>query len=158
GARLVGAEHLGGGVEQHDDAVRQVGAVVVPDREVEGQQPAVVVEPDGHLVDLPALVGAGDEVFAPVLDPLDLIGDPGLPQLAGGPGDHDLLGPRVHDLHTETAADVGGDAVDLVVRHAKSSCDRGTGGGRGLSGRPEGQRLLVVVPTGVDAFALHRHR
>ncbi len=79
----------------------------MPDREVEGQQPAVVVEPDGDLVDLPALVGARDEMFAPVLDPLDLAGDPGLPQLAGGPGDHDLLGPRVDDLHTETTTDVG---------------------------------------------------
>ena len=68
--RLVGAEQLGRGDDRDDEAVRRVGAVVVPELDVEPEQPTVVVEADLDVVLLGALVGRGDEVLAPVLGEL----------------------------------------------------------------------------------------
>ena len=58
----------------HDDAVRRVGTVVVPEPHVQREQPALVVEADGDLLQLAALVRRRHEVLAAVLDPLDLAG------------------------------------------------------------------------------------
>ena len=68
--RLVGAEQLGRGDDRDDQAVRRVGAVVVPELHVQPEQPAVVVEADLDVVHLAALVRRGDEVLAPVLGEL----------------------------------------------------------------------------------------
>src|SRR3712207_9256298 len=70
--RSVRTDQLGRGDDRHDDPVRRVGAVVVPDVDVERGDPAVVVEPDADLLPLLPLVRAGDEVLAAVLGPLDI--------------------------------------------------------------------------------------
>ena len=150
--RLVGAEQLGGGDDRDDQAVRRVGAVVVPELDVEPEQEAVVVEPDLDVVHLAALVGRGDEVLAPVLGELH--------RPAEGPRRHrhqELLGPRVVDLHAEAAADVGGDHVDLAEVEAELDRHRGADAGRGLGRGPHGHPADVGVPAGDGAAALHRH-
>ena len=157
GARLVRAQHLGGGDDRDDDPVRRVGAVVVPEGEVQREQPAVVVEARGDDLLLGPLVRAGDEVLAAVLGPLHLVRDarPGEP--AGGPRHQHLLRPRVHDLDAETAAHVGRDALDLVRRHLQLGGDRHPHRRRGLGRGVDPDRVLVAVPDRVDALALHRH-
>ena len=74
-------------------------------RHVEAEQAPVVVEADPDVVELTALVRAGDEVLAAVLDPLDLPAE-----RDRRPRHEDLLGPGVHDLDAEPAAHVGRDA------------------------------------------------
>ena len=135
GAGLVGAEQLGGRDDRDDDAVGHVGAVVVPEPHVEGEQAPLVVEPDRDLLHLAALVRAGDEVLAAVLGPLHVA-----TELARRPRHEHLLGPRVHDLDAEPAAHVGGDALDLRERHAQLGGDGGAHPGRGLRGGVEAQR------------------
>ena len=151
GARLVRPEQLGGRDDRHDDAVGRVGPVVVPELHVEGEEVALVVEADRDLLQLAALVRAGDEVLAAVLGPLDVAA-----QVACRPRHQHLLGPRVHDLDAEPAADVGGDALDLGERHPELGGDRGTHAGGGLGGGVQAQRALVEVPLREDALALHR--
>ncbi len=72
---------------------------------------AVVVEADGDVLQLAALVGARDEVLAPVLDPLHLVAESRCRKAFRRPRHEHLLGPGVHDLDAEAAADVGGDRV-----------------------------------------------
>ena len=151
-ARLVGTEQLGGGDDRHDQAVRRVGAVVVPEHHVEAEQPAVVVEADLDVVDLAALVGRGDEVLAPVLGELH-----GAAERAGRQRHQHLLGPRVVDLHAEAAADVGRDHVDLAEVEAELDRDRRPDAGGGLGRGPHLQAADVGVPAGDGAAALHRH-
>ena len=129
--RLVGAEQLGRGDDRDDQAVRRVGAVVVPELDVQPEQPAVVVEPDLDVVHLPALVGRGDEVLAPVLGELHRPAERPRRQRH-----QQLLGPRVVDLHAEAAADVGRDHVDLAEVEAELGGDRGAHAGRGLGRGP----------------------
>ncbi len=151
-ARLVRAEQLGRGDDGHDDPVGDVGPVVVPDRHVQPQHAALVVEADTNSLQLLALVGAGDEVLAPVLGPLDRV-----TQLARRPRHEHLLRPGVHDLGAEPAADVGGDAVDLHQRQPELRGDGGAHPGRGLRRRPHAQCSLVGIPAGQHALALHGH-
>ena len=151
GARLVGAEQLGRGDDRHDQAVRRVGAVVVPERHVEPQHATVVVEADLDVVHLAALVGGGDEVLAPVLGELH--------RPAQRPRRHrheQLLGPRVVDLDAEPATHVGGDDVDLGEVEAQSGGDAPAHPGRGLGGAPHREPARVGVPAGDDPAALHR--
>ncbi len=77
-------------------------------------------------------------------------------QPTGGPRHEDLLGPRVHDLDAEAATHVGGDALDLGQGEPELGRDGRPHTGGGLRGGVEQQRLLVAVPAGVDALALHR--
>ncbi len=153
GAGLVGTQQLGRGDDGHDDAVRRVGAVVVPEAYVQREQAAVVVEADLDLLQLPALVRRRDEVLAAVLDPLDLAVQP-----PGRPRHQHLLRPRVHDLHPETAADHGRDALDLAGRQPELGGHRCADAGRRLGRGVDAHRAVGRVPAGVDALALHRHR
>ncbi len=125
--------------------------MVVQEAHVQRQDAPVVVEADAHVLLLGALVGGGHEVLAAVLGVLDLAA-----QQARGPGDQHLLGPRVHDLHAEAAADVGRHALDLAVGQAQDRRD-GEAHARGRLGRGvHAQALVVGVPAGVDAAALQR--
>jgi hypothetical protein len=108
-------------------------------------------KPTLTLVALAAFVGRGDEVLAPVLGPLDLA-----PEADGGPGDQDLLGPGVHDLDPEAAADVGGDDLDPVHRHPQLGREREPDRGRGLGRAVDPQGAVGGVPAGVHPPALKR--
>ena len=149
--RLVGAEQLGGGDDRDDQAVRRVGAVVVPELDVEAEDPALVVEADLDVVLLPALVGRGDEVLAAVLGELHRDAEG-----AGRHRDQQLLGPRVVDLHAEAAADVGRDHVDLAEVEAELGGDTAADTGRGLGRRPDRHPVDVGIPAGDGAAALER--
>ena len=149
--RLVGAEQLGRGDDRDDEAVRRVGAVVVPELDVEPEQPPVVVEADLDVVLLGALVGRGDEVLAPVLGELHRP-----PERHGRQRDEELLGPRVVDLHAEAAADVGGDHVDLGEVEAELGGHAAAHAGRRLGRGPHRQAGRVGVPPGHRAAPLHR--
>ena len=149
--RLVGAEQLGRGDDRDDQAVRRVGAVVVPELDVQPEQPAVVVEADLDVLHLAALVGGGDEVLAAVLGELH-----GPAERLRRQRDQQLLGPRVVDLHAEAAADVGGDHVDLAEVELQLHRDGGADAGRGLGRGPGLEPVEVGVPAGDRAAALHR--
>lgn len=149
GAHLVRPQQLGRGDDRHDDPVRRVGAVVVQDLHLQAEEAAVVVEAHPHVLHLPALVGGGDEVLAPVLGPLDLP-----VQQPGRPGDEDLLGPGMDDLDAEAAADVGRDDLHLGQRQSQLGRDRHPHAGGGLRGGVDAQRRVVGVPAGVHALPL----
>ena len=56
GARLVRPEQLGRRDDRHDHPVRDVGAVVIPEPHRQTQNPAVVIEADLDVLQLPTLV------------------------------------------------------------------------------------------------------
>jgi hypothetical protein len=112
-------EQLRGGDDRDDQPVRDVGAVVVEEADVEPEDVTVVVETDLDPLHLPAFVVGGDEVLVAVLGVLHLVA-----QQPGRPRHQHLLRPRVHDLHAEPAADVGGDALDLRERQLEERRDR----------------------------------
>ena len=149
---LVGPEQLGRGDDRHDQPVRRVGAVVVPEPHGQAEQPAVVVEADVDVLHLAPLVGGGDEVLAPVLDELHRS-----PESPCGHRHQQLLGPRVHDLDPEAAADVGGDHVDLAEVEAELGGDGGADAAGGLGRGPHLQPVRVGVPARDHAPALQRH-
>ena len=62
-----------------------VGAVVVPEPHVQPEQVPVVVEPDPDVMQLGALVRAGDEVLAAVLDELHRLAAAAAPPTARAP-------------------------------------------------------------------------
>ena len=138
----VRADQLGGRHDRHDDPVGRVGAVVVPAADVQRGHPALVVVADGDLLALLALVRGGDEVLAAVLGPVHR-----LAQRDGGHRHQQLLGPRVHDLHAEPAAHVGGDDLDLLQRQLQLGRDRRAHRGGGLGGGVHPQRGVVARPT-----------
>ncbi len=150
---LVGTEQLGRGDDRHDQAVRDVGAVVVPELHVEAEQSTVVVEADLDVVHLPTFVGGGDEVLAPVLGELH--------RPAERPSrerNEDLLRPRVVDLDSEPTADVGRDHVDLAQVESELDRHSGADAGGGLRRGPHLQPVDVGVPTSDRAPSLERRR
>ena len=153
GAGLVRPEQLGRGDDRHDQPVRDVGAVVVPEPHRQPEQPAVVVEADLDVLLLAALVRRGDEVLAAVLGELHRPA-----QRAGRHRHQHLFRPRVHDLHPEAAADVRGDHLDAAQVQAELGRHRGPHPGRGLGRGPDPQPLRVGVPAGQHSPALQRHR
>ncbi len=151
--RLVRAEQLGRGHDRHDQAVRHVGAVVVPEPHRQAADPAVVLEADGDVMLLGPLVRAGDEVLAPVLGELHRP-----QQLPGRPRHQHLLRPRVHDLHPEAAADIRGDHVYVGQRQVELGRDGRAHAGGGLGRGPQAQVAGLRIPAGQHAAAFHRGR
>ena len=112
----------------------------------------VVVEADRDVLQLAALLAGGDEVLAPVLGPLDRPAE-----LHGRPRHQHLLGPRVHDLDAEAAADVGRDHLDLESGQAELGGEAARDAGRRLGGVPDPQLAAGRGPSAAyDAPRLHR--
>ena len=150
-ARLVRAEQLGRRHDRHDQPVRRVGAVVVPERHVQPEQPSLVVEPDLDVMLLGALVRGRDEVLAAVLGELDR-----LPEGARRHRHEHLLRPGMHDLDAEPAADVRCDDLDVGEVQAQLRGDGCAHAGRGLRRGPQAKPLRLGVPPGQDAPRLER--
>ena len=139
--RLVGTEQLRGGDDRDDQAVGRVGTVVVPELDVEPEQPTVVVEADLDVVLLRALVGRGDEVLAAVLGELHRA-----PQRHRRERHEELLGPRVVDLDAEAPADVGSDDVHAGEIETELGGDAPAHARGGLRRRPDGEPAGVGIP------------
>ena len=123
----------------------------MPEPDVEAEYPPLIVVADGDVMQLRALMRAGDEVLAPVLGELDR-----LAQQPGGPGDQHLLGPRVHDLDPEAAADIGCDDVHLAEVQPELGRDGGPNARRRLRRGPQAQPGRLVVPVRQDAATFQR--
>ena len=110
---LKGRQHVGTGQRRRRvvgkvDALRRVGAFVVDHVSAHAEQVAVFVEGDLEIPILVAFLHGGEEMLAPILDPLDRP-----PQQETGRGERHLL--RIHDeLGAEAAADVGRHDPELV--------------------------------------------
>ena len=146
-------QQLRRGDDRDDQAVRDVGAVVVQQVDVEPEDLPLVVEPDVDELDLPALMVRGDEVLTAVLGELHVV-----PEQSGRPRDEELLRPRVHDLDAEAAADVRRDALDLGERELEERRDHGAHARRGLRRRVHPHAQVVGVPARVHPTRLHRRR
>src|SRR5215831_10902569 len=110
-----------GGVDAGKQWAVKVGGDVGPERrdvaaeigdglDPQPEKLAVGVEPELGLGDVIAAVSVRHESFAPLADPLDRP-----PDLAAGPGHNGLFGV-VELLHAESAADIGGDHPQLLLR------------------------------------------
>ena len=124
--------------------------MVVPELDVETEQPSVVVEADLDVVLLRPLVGRGDEVLAAVLGELHRPS-----QRHRRERHEELLGPRVVDLDAEAAADVGCDHVDVGQVEPELGRDAPAHAGGGLRRRPDGEPAGVGVPAGDRAAPFH---
>ena len=146
----VRAGELGRRDHREDHAVRAVGARVVHEGRLQGEDPALGVAPHAHAVRLATLVVGADEVLAPVLHPLH-----GHAETVGRPRHEHLLGVEL-DLDPEAAAHVG--RHDL---HLLEAARRRWPGRRGCPWAPgsslDEQALFVVVPARHHGARLHRH-
>ncbi len=149
----VGTRHLCGGDDRDDQAVGAIGAGVVDECRFHPEDSALVVRTDTHVVDLPSFVVGPDEVFAPVLGPLD-----GYAEVTRGPRNQHLLGVELDHLHSEPAADVGCHDVNVVGVKPEKKCESATHASGGLSRVVQQKRLVTLVVVGNDSPTFHRHR
>ena len=128
----------------------RVGAGVDQDLGVQPQQAAAPVGVGGQAIVVLARVGAGDEMFAPVLDPAER-------RLAGQrqPGDADILGLQ-QALVAEAAADIGWRDADGRLRNVQHLGEAGTDQVRHLGGGVHDKLRGAMVPPAQQAAALHR--
>ena len=146
----VGPEKRALGVDGDRETVGVVRSRVVDEDVPHAQDPAVARDRDLRLVQLSPLLGGGEEVLVPVLDPLH-----GPSQLDRGPGDEDLL--RVeHDLRAETAAHEGGDEPHLRLRQAERRGDDVAHRNGGLRRVPHLKPVGPRIPLGHDGPVLDR--
>ncbi len=137
------------GVHGRGPRVDRVGAAVHVHEDAQAEQVPLVVVGDLCGVVVLAGVDAGQQVLAPVLDPLHRS-----PGLHGQHADHDLLREEVA-LHAEAAAHVGADDPDQVLRHPQRVRQAGAHQVRDLGGRPQGERALGAVVLRDAAAVLH---
>jgi len=150
---LVGARQGRAGHDGDDDPVGDVRPGIVEELRPHPEDATVVVDGDGRVVDLQPLVVGGDEVLAPVLDPLH-----GPVQLHRRPGDEDLLRVAHHDLGAEATADVGGDHPDVLLGQPQQLAEIVADPDRRLGAVPHRQLAHLRIPLGHDATALHGRR
>ena len=139
-----------GGILRDVDAARGVGAVIVDDRTADAEDARLGVDGDLDLPVLVAFLGGGDEMLAPVLDPLDRAS-----QQQGGHRHHGVLGID-HELGPEAAADLRRDHPHPALIPAEH-LDQGAHGGMGHLGRaPQRQQIVHRVMDGDGAAAFDR--
>ena len=150
GRNVVGQRHRERGLVGQVGAARGIGAVVVHHGSAHAADRSVGVERSFDVPELIAFLGAGDEMLAPVLDPLDRP-----PEQEGGERDGDLL--RVgHQLGPEPAADRRRDHADAPRLAAKHAGDQVAPGMGRLGRAPEGEQVVRRVAAGERAATLDR--
>ncbi len=139
GRQQVGAREPGRRVVREVDALRRIGAFVVDHLSAHAEEPSVVVEGDLEVPILLALLNGGEEMLAPVLDPLDRP-----PQDEAGGGERRLF--RIeHELGAEAAADVRRHHAQPVLVEREEPHQEGARLVGELRRRPQRQPLLVHV-------------
>ncbi len=148
----IGSGKGGRGDIGRDDSPWQVGAVVVDHFPAQSSDFPVGIDGDGDLPILVALLGRGQEMLAPVLDPFHRTAEP-----QRGDRDDDLLGIE-RRLGTEAAADERCDDADVLEVAVEQVGNGGTAEMRCLRRRPHrqpaGRRFLARQ----HGAALQRHR
>ena len=131
-------------------AARGIGAVIVHHRPAHAPDRAVGVERGLDVPELVALLGAGDEMLAPILDPLDRPAEQ-----EGGERHRDLL--RIGDeLGPEPAADRRRDHANAARLAPQHPGDQVAPGMRRLGRAPEGEQIVDRVEPGERAAPLDR--
>src|SRR6267378_2316156 len=104
-------------------------------------------------MNLPALMGGGEEMLKPVLDPLDRP-----VQFHRHPWQQHFLGIKHHDLRAETAADEGCDHADLPFVEAEHAGETVAHEHRRLCGIPDRHLVGARIPLRDDAAGFDRRR
>jgi hypothetical protein len=106
----IGAEQGTLAVNRYRQPIGIVGAAVMQEHVLDAENPAVFGKRDLGIVNLSPLVGGGEEMLQPILDPLD-----GPVQLHRNPGKQHFLGIEHHDLRPKAAADERRDDANLPL-------------------------------------------
>ncbi len=147
---IVGRHRVALGVEGDGQAVGVIRAGVVQEFVAHPQDAPVAGDCDLGVVDLTSFLGGGEEVLAPVFDPLDRP-----VQLDRPPGDKNFLGQEHHDLGAKGAAYERCDHSNLGLGQAQD-LGQAVAHGDGRLGRvPHGQMLAFLIPVGNDTSVLH---
>ena len=113
---MIGGNHIGQGERRRRaigniDAARRIGAVVVDQPAAQAEDAGVAIDRDLHVPDLVALLGRGDEMLEPILDPFDRA-----PASASAASATITSSGIEDEFRPEAAADVGrGDAQPVLV-------------------------------------------
>ena len=132
--------------------IDRVGADVRGDVGPQAGNRPVAVEREFGIDDLVPRLGRGQQVFAPVADPLD-----GPFEQPGEGAQHDLFGIE-RGLRAEAAAHVRGHDPNAVLRQVEQIGQRVAQQARTLRGRTQRQLSYAGIVLGQAAAALHAHR
>jgi hypothetical protein len=114
GGDVVAAEERALAVERDRQAIGIVGAGVEQEVILHAEDPALSIQGQFRLMQLPTLMCRGEEMLQPVFDPLHRP-----VQVARSPGDQHLLRIEHHDLRPEAATDCRSDDAHLALGEAE---------------------------------------
>jgi len=149
----IGAEQGALAVDRHRQPIRIIGAAVVQKHVLDTKDAAIICQGDLGVMNLPALMGGGEEMLKPVLDPLDRP-----VQFHRHPWQQHFLGIEHHDLRAETAADEGCDHADLPFVEAEHAGETVAHEHRRLCGIPDRHLVGARIPLRDDAAGFDRRR
>ena len=157
GAGTIGGDDIGARqhrrreVDDGDAVAPHIGALVGIDLVVEPEDEAARIDGGADAVDLVARVVEGEQVLAPVLDPLDRPSEPGR-----GDADQHVLGVELAP-HAEAAADMALEELQLVAPEPEHCGDRIAVVMRHLGRAVELDPRALVVVERERAAGLDRH-
>ena len=131
------------------EAARRIRARIVDEPVAEGEDPPRVVEAHRHVVLLLALLGRGQHVLEPVLEPAH-----GPPEPPREERDEHVLGID-DELGAEASADVGRDHAHLMRRQVEEIADELPDLVRHLGGGPHREQAEGRVPVRDEPARLH---
>ena len=137
----IGPEQGALAVDRHRQAVGIVGAGIVQEHVLDAEDAAVGGERHLGVVDLAALMGGGEEMLEPVLDPFDRP-----VELHRHPRQQHLLGIEHHDLRAEAAADERRDHPHLPLAQAQHAGEPVAQEHRRLGRVPDRELIGARVP------------
>src|SRR3984893_1919215 len=138
-------------VDRHRQAVGIVSPGVVQKHVLEAEHPSIAGERALGVVNLPTLVSGGEEMLAPVLDPLDRPA-----QLDRRPRQQDFLRVEHHDLRAKAAADERRNHANLTLAQAQHAGEPVADEHRRLGGVPDGKLVGTGVPLRDDTARFDR--
>jgi len=138
-------------VDRHRQPVGIVGSAVVQEDVLDAQNAPVIGDRHFRVVNLSPLMGGGEEMLQPVLDPFDRPVQP-----HRHPRQQHLLGVEHHDLGTEAAADERRDHADLALVEPEHGGEAVADEHRRLGGIPDRHLVGAAVPLRHHAAGLDR--
>ncbi len=156
--RVIGRHHVGTeqgalAVDRHREPVRIIGAAIVQEDVLDAEDAAVARKRNLGVMDLAALLGGGEKMLEPVLDPFDRAIQP-----HRDPGQRDLFRIEHHDFRPEAAADKGRDDAHLPFAEAEDAGQAVADEHRRLRRVPDRHVLAARVPLRHHAARLDRGR